>query len=80
MCLGQCSDGSVLFVHSSAPGVYIGGTDPVEGNTSMATQISGVYMKRYYTDFYNKFFPLCKPGSIDSDGIGHGYMRFSQFK
>lgn len=80
MCLGKCSDGSVLFVHSSAPGVYIGGTVPVEGGTSEATQISSEYMKRYYTDFYNKFFPLSKPGSVDADGTGHDYLRFSQFK
>lgn len=79
MSLGQCSDGSVLFVHSSAPGVYIGGTVPVDGGTSIATQISSEYMKRYYTDFYNKFFPLSKPGSVE-DGTCHGYLRFGQFK
>lgn len=80
MCLGKCADGSVLLVHSSNTGVYICGTVPVEDGTSMATQISSEYMKRYYTDFYNKFFPLSKPGSVDADGTCHGYLRFSQFQ
>ena len=80
MCLGKCDDCSVLLVHSSEPGVFICGTVPSEGATSKASALSAVYMKRYYTDFYNKFGAPTRVGSKSAEGIFSEYLKYSQFK
>lgn len=80
MCLGQCADGSVLLVHSSNPGVYICGTVPAEGATSEASALSSEYMKRYYTDFYNKFGAPTRVGTKNADNTFSGYLKYGQFK
>ena len=54
--LGQCSDGSVVLLHSSPPGVMITGTyTPSGSKISEANALSVKYMKKYYPEFYNKF-------------------------
>ena len=54
--LGQCSDGSVVLLHSSPPGVMITGTSTPSGNSfSEAAALSSKYMKKYFPDYYNKF-------------------------
>ena len=54
--VGQCSDGSVVLLHSSPPGVMITGTyTPSGSKISEANALSVKYMKKYYPEFYNKF-------------------------
>lgn len=54
--VGQCSDGSVVLVHSSPPGVMISGTVSVDGNkNSEAIKLAHRFMKRYYPEWYEKY-------------------------
>ena len=84
LCLGQCNDGSVLLLHCSDPGIFICGTSPNYNEndphacTSEALEIARTYMKRYYTDFYNKFGVIGKPGKIENDNAS-GYLKYSEF-
>lgn len=57
--LGSCSDGSVVFVHSSPSGVQINGTYTRSGKAnSKAVKLAEKYMKKYYPKWYKKF-PKC---------------------
>lgn len=58
MCLGKCSDGSVLLVHSSPPGVRICGTELSDGSTSQAISLAENIMGTCYPDWYNRY-PDC---------------------
>lgn len=55
--LGQCSDGSVVVIHSTPPaGVQIAGTVDKKGNYgSKAITLAKKYMKKYYPACVNKF-------------------------
>lgn len=56
MVIGQCSDGSVVFVHASPPGVHICGTVASDGNKqSEAVALAAKYMKKYYPEYDKKF-------------------------
>ena len=56
ICIGECSDGSVVFVHSSPPGVQINGTTTIDGNEdSMAIKLATRYMNKYYPEWSNKY-------------------------
>lgn len=56
ICIGQCEDGSVVFVHSSPPGVQINGTTTPDGNEdSMAIKLATRYMKKYYPEWASKY-------------------------
>lgn len=60
--LGQCSDGSVVLVNSSPPGVRICGTATPQGNeNSEAVKIAEQFMREQFPDWYEKF-PDCKKG------------------
>lgn len=57
--LGGCSDGSVVFVHASPPGVRLCGTAAADGNAdSEAVQTAEKFMQRFYPEWYEKF-PDC---------------------
>lgn len=61
--LGSCSDGSVVFIHSSPCGVQINGTYTPSGNAnSKAVRLAEKYMKKYYPKWYKKF-PKCSRGT-----------------
>ncbi len=54
--LGECSDGSVLLLHSSPPGVQLSGTYAPNGNKgSQAVQLAEKYTKSCYADWYERF-------------------------
>ena len=56
MVLGKCSDGSVLFVHSSPPGLSICGTVDKNNNlNSEAIKLAEEYMTKYYPDYQKNF-------------------------
>ena len=62
ICLGQCSDGSVVFVHSSPPGVRICGTACPDGKRdSEAVSLATQYMSSEFPDWYGKY-PDCFKG------------------
>ena len=61
--VGQCSDGSVVLLHSSPCGVMISGTTTRSGSTgSEAISLANKYMKTYYPQWYAKF-PNCTRGA-----------------
>ena len=54
--VGQCSDGSVVLLHSSPKGVMISGTYTRSGNkNSQAVKLAVKYMKKYYPAWYKKY-------------------------
>ncbi len=54
--VGECSDGSVVLLHSSPKGVMISGTYTRSGaKNSQAVRLATKYMKRYYPAWYAKF-------------------------
>ena len=55
--LGTCSDGSVLMVHSSPPGVMVCGTEGV------AMELAEKFMAEYYLDWYERYPDCSKPTS-----------------
>ena len=68
LCLGTCSDGSVLLVHSSPPGVRICGTELPGGYDSQAIELAKEIMSTHYESWYNRY-PDC---SVDA-----GYLTGS---
>ena len=53
--VGQCDDGSVLFLHASPPGVMFSGTKLADGSESDATALAERIMREYYPDWYARF-------------------------
>ena len=54
--IGQCSDGSVLFMHASPPAVSLCGTPSENGKTeSEAVRLAAKYMSKYRPESYEKF-------------------------
>lgn len=53
---GQCSDGSVVLIHSSPDGVKLSGTPTPKGKkNSKAVRLARKYMKTYYPSWYRRF-------------------------
>lgn len=62
--LGQCSDGSLVIVHSTPPCVQINGTcTPSGGWDSEAITLAKRYMNQYYPNLVKKFNLSCSVGS-----------------
>ncbi len=62
MVVGKCSDGSVVILHASPPGVQLAGTPTPSGKTnSKAVALAETYMKTYFPEWYGKF-PDCAKG------------------
>lgn len=56
MCVGQCDDGSVVFLHSSPQGVMLSGTYTRSGNkSSQAVALASKYMEKYFPDWHSKY-------------------------
>lgn len=61
--VGKCSDGSVVILHSSPPGVQLMGTPTPGGKqNSEAVTLASNYMQKYFPEWYKKF-PDCSRGS-----------------
>ena len=62
ICIGECDDGSVVLIHSSArkgkaQGVQICGTTDINGSeSSKAIKLAEKYMRKYYSEFDKKFY------------------------
>lgn len=53
--IGQCSDGSIVFMHASPPGVMISGTRSSSGGSTEATRLAEAYMKKYFSSYYSRY-------------------------
>ncbi len=61
--VGKCSDGSVVILHSSPPGVQLAGTPTPGGKqNSQAVALARNYMQKYFPEWFEKF-PDCAKGS-----------------
>lgn len=68
IAVGQCSDGSVVLLHSSPPGVQLSGTTTPSGKkNSEAYRLAKKYMKKYYKNWYNKYPEVSKGTSYLTD-------------
>ena len=56
--IGECSDGSVVLINSTPPGVVIKGTRLADGSISEAVALAEKYMSTYYADWYARY-PDC---------------------
>lgn len=63
LVLGQCQDGSVLFVHSSPPAVSICGTLGENGEETMASQLAQRYIDQCFPELAAKFDTHARPAS-----------------
>lgn len=63
--IGQCEDGSVVTLHSTANGgVQLSGTVTPKGKKkSQAVKLAKKYMQQYYPDWCKKFNPMTKGSS-----------------
>lgn len=62
--MGQCSDGSLVIVHSTPPCVQINGTTTPAGSyDSEAAALAKKYMNQYYPALVKKFSLSCSVGS-----------------
>jgi hypothetical protein len=74
MVVGQCSDGSVVLLHSSPPGVQLAGTPSTSGKTnSKAVRLATSYMKKYFPAWYKKYPNCAKNGQYLTN---YGRMRW----
>ena len=72
--IGQCSDGSVVLVHSSPSGVQICGTVTPSGKkNSKAYKLAKKYMKKYYSAWYKRYPKVDRGGTYLSH---YGQMRW----
>ena len=63
MVVGACSDGSVVLLHASPPGVQLMGTSTPGGRQeSQAVALARNYMQKYFPEWYQKF-PDCSRGT-----------------
>ncbi len=68
--VGQCSDSSVVLIHSSPKGVMINGTYTRSGGKiSEAITLATKYMRTYFPSWYAKY-PDCSRGTFYLTGFG----------
>lgn len=61
--VGECEDGSVVFIHSSPPALSLCGTPTPDGNTeSKAVLLARKYMSEYRSECYNRY-DTCSRGT-----------------
>ena len=53
--VGMCSDGSVLLLHASPPGVMFSGTRLPDGSPSQATALAHQIMEAHFPDWYSRW-------------------------
>lgn len=65
--VGSCSDGSVVMLHASPPGVQLSGTPSKTGRAnSEAVKLASYYMKKYFPAWYKKYPNCAKESSYMS--------------
>ncbi len=73
--VGMCSDGSVLFLHASPPGVMFSGTLLSDGSESEAAKLAKAIMESQYPDWHSRFPESARPYSYLTASSA---MRWSQ--
>ncbi|MCC8097246.1 MAG: hypothetical protein LIO44_01530 [Eubacterium sp.] len=63
ICIGSCSDGSLVILHSSPPAPMISGTFTPKGEKSEAIALAEEYMKKAYTEHFEMFPDVSRPES-----------------
>lgn len=58
IAVGMCSDGSVLLLHASPPGVMFSGTLLPDGSESQASTLALQIMQEHYPDWFSRY-PRC---------------------
>lgn len=77
ICLGECTDGSAVVLHSSPPMVSLAGTPARNGaSNSKAIKLAKKYMKKYYPDLYKYYPNSVYRGSVYN--TSYGRMRWSR--
>ena len=72
--VGECSDGSVVILHCSPPGVILCGTPSRTGKSnSRAAALAAKYMKTHHPDWYRKFPVFTRDSSYLT---GYNQMRW----
>ena len=72
LSLGDCADGSALFVHASPPGVQLGGSPARDGTAdSQAVALAQGWMRAHRQDWYARFPQAARPMAYLTD-----YDRF----
>ncbi len=72
--VGQCSDGSIVLLHSSPSGVQLNGTITPKGKkNSQAIKLAKEYMKKYYRSWYQRYSTIDRGYSYLSH---YGQMRW----
>lgn len=68
LVIGECDDGSVLFVHASPPAVSLCGTPTPAGSmSSQAIALAKQYMSAYRSECYNRYDTCYRDGSFLTD-------------
>ncbi len=75
MVVGTCADGSVVFLHSTPPGVSLGGTLLADGLESEATKLAEEYMSTYFPKWYERYPDYRKPYSYLTDSASMSWNR-----
>lgn len=56
ICLGECSDKSVVLLHSSPPGVIVSGTkSPLDDENSVAEKTATEFMSKNFPSWHERF-------------------------
>ena len=75
MVVGRCNDGSVVFLHSTPPGVSLAGTLLADGSESEATTLAERYMRIYYPDWYERYPDCSKDYAYLTDSASMSWNR-----
>lgn len=77
ICLGECTDGSAVVLHSSPPMVSLAGTPSDKGvSNSKAVKLARKYMKKYYPELYKNYPNSVYRGSTYNSSYGR--MRWNK--
>ena len=77
ICLGECTDGSAVVLHSSPPMVSLAGTPSKKGvSNSKAVKLARKYMKKYYPELYKSYPNSVYRGSVYNHSYGR--MRWNK--
>lgn len=61
--VGMCSDGSVLLLHASPPGVIFSGTTLPDGSDSEASALAAKIMRQHFPEWYSRYPNCARPHS-----------------
>ena len=75
MVVGSCSDGSVVILHYTPPGVALAGTLLADGSESEATKLAEQYMSNYYPNWYARYPECKKPYTYLTDSASMSWNR-----